>query len=532
VLYFASDMPGGFGGMDLYMSEKEDGSWGPPLNLGPTINTEGNEVFPYYHQDKKLYFSSDGQIGLGGLDIYFMEDKEDGEWGAIENLGYPINSISDDFSIIFNEEGTCGHFSSDREGGAGRDDIYSFKKVASPVEILVFDKETKEPIEGAEVLDDCTGETLTTDKEGKVRIDMRMNECCTFTASMATYMNNDEEGCTKDIKTGTPVFVEITLEKELGFEIEGIVCDQSTGLPLEGALVTLTNDCDQETQTMTTDATGTYNFKLEKDCCYTVNGTKKSYFGSPIKDQCTRGLEEATTLQANLNLQPISVTDAPGEIQPIGDGPQTLNGEKDPCANVYKDVNRGIYIDGNTGEPYTGDCGGVTYEKGVPSNIANSVFPVSPTEYPTEEGETSIAYLLHIYYDFNQSYIRGEAEPELQKLYDMMVANPDYVIELSSHTDSRGSNSYNRTLSQRRAEAAVRWLIDKGINEDRLIPRGYGERKNVNGCANNIPCSEQEHQLNRRTEFRIVGCVGDEKVRTLSQPNPSPKLDSCQGCPF
>ena len=194
VLYFSSDMPGGFGGMDLYKSEKESGSWGPPLNLGPGINTEGNEVFPNYDPTGKRYFSSDGQIGLGGLDIYYMEDKGEGEWGDIENVGFPINTISDDFGVVFNEEGTCGFLSSDREGGSGMDDIYSFRKNASPVEILVYDRETKEPIEGASVVNDCTGLTMTTDAEGKITIDQKMGECCNFVASAENYLDNEEKG--------------------------------------------------------------------------------------------------------------------------------------------------------------------------------------------------------------------------------------------------------------------------------------------------------------------------------------------------
>ena len=157
-LFFSSDMPGGFGGMDLYVSDKEGGRWGPPINLGPSINTEGNEIFPSFHKTGKLYFASDGLIGLGGLDIYFIEDKGNGEWTEVENLGYPINTIADDFSITLNEEGTCGYFASDREGGVGQDDIYSFRKTASPVQILVFDKETREPIEGASVVIDCIQE--------------------------------------------------------------------------------------------------------------------------------------------------------------------------------------------------------------------------------------------------------------------------------------------------------------------------------------------------------------------------------------
>ena len=91
-LIFSSDMPGGFGGMDLYSSTYEDAQWGPPINLGPRINTEGHEVFPFYHAaSSKLYFASDGQVGLGGLDIYYVIDI-DGVYTPPANVGAPINS--------------------------------------------------------------------------------------------------------------------------------------------------------------------------------------------------------------------------------------------------------------------------------------------------------------------------------------------------------------------------------------------------------------------------------------------------------
>ncbi len=116
----------------------------------------------------------------------------------------------------------------------------------------------------------------------------------------------------------------------------------------------------------------------------------------------------------------------------------------------------------------------------------------------------------------------------------MLKENPTYIIELASHTDSRGSNAYNNRLSQRRAESVVRWLVEKGIERDRLVPRGYGENMNVNKCANNIPCSEQEHQMNRRTEFRVIGCKGcmESEKSKISRPNQNTKVDSCKGCPF
>lgn len=519
-LYFSSNMPGGFGGMDLYKSEKESGNWGPPLNLGPGVNTEGNEIFPNYEHSGRLYFSSDGQIGLGGLDIYFMEDKGEGEWGEIENMGYPINTISDDFGVVFNEEGVCGFFSSDRDGGSGADDIYSFVKDASPVEIFVFDAATKEPIEGATVVNECTGLEMTTDVEGRVTIDQKMGECCNFKASAETYLDNAKEGCTKDIKRGEKVLVEIPMEKELQFEIEGVVFDENTGLPLEGATVTLMNDCDQDEQTYTTDALGTYSFKLDKDCCYTVKGSKEGYIAATVGDQCTRGETKSLTLQANLNLQPTTVTD------PIASTDNTSIKPGNPYQN-----DDGIWIDPITGEPADGPYSTNTFKNGVPDDSVTSAptFEVSPAT--PNEGDP-MAYLLHIYYDFDQSYLRDEAEPQLTALKEMLENNPEFVVEIGSHTDSRGSHYYNRGLSQRRADSVVRWLVDNGIDRERLVAVGYGEDRNVNDCKNNIPCSEREHQLNRRTEFRILGNIGDYDVREVSRPKDDPRVDECIGCPF
>ncbi len=485
-LYFSSDMPGGFGGMDLYYSEKDGGNWGPPINLGPSINTEGNEVFPFYEKSGRLYFSTDGHIGLGGLDVYYMEDKGEGEFGPIENMGYPINTVSDDFGIVFNEEATCGHISSDRDGGSGGDDIYSFKKTASPVQIFVYDKVTGDPIEGATVLDDCTGEMLTTGVDGKVTLDMKMNLCCNFTAMADEYMENVKEGCTKDIPVGERVFVEIPMEKDQQFDIEGVVFDQSSGLPLEGATVTLTNDCGKEEQTYTTDATGTYTFKLDEECCYIVKGELADYLADKA-EECTRDLEESTTLQVNLNLQPTKVNDY---VINGNNNPSTV-GEFDPKTGSETDFELGPGQD-NVGEP--------------------------------------IAFLLHIYYDFNQAYIRSEDESDLEQLYTTLVDNSEYVVEISSHTDARGSHAYNQRLSQRRAESVIRWLSERGIDRQRLVAKGHGETKNVNDCVNNIPCSELEHQLNRRTEFRILGTMGD--VFRESAAKPDPTVVPCQGCPF
>lgn len=112
--------------------------------------------------------------------------------------------------------------------------------------------------------------------------------------------------------------------------------------------------------------------------------------------------------------------------------------------------------------------------------------------------------LENIYYDFDKAGIRPDAAIELDKLVRIMKDNPTMWIELGSHTDSRGNDQYNQWLSQRRANSAVQYIIDQGIHKNRISAKGYGESQLLNRCAKGVKCSETEHQLNRRTEFKIV----------------------------
>ncbi|MFK7904785.1 MAG: OmpA family protein [Chitinophagales bacterium] len=129
-LYFASNMPGGFGGTDLYVCLRMNNAWSKPVNLGKTVNTPGNEAFPYVHTDGLLYFASNGHPGLGGLDIFTSKNK-DGYWSQPKNLGAPFNSSKDDFSITMNTPKSKGYFASNRTGGFGSDDVYSFSLISS-----------------------------------------------------------------------------------------------------------------------------------------------------------------------------------------------------------------------------------------------------------------------------------------------------------------------------------------------------------------------------------------------------------------
>ncbi len=151
-LYFTSGRVGGFGGNDIWMAEKTgENKWGEPRNLGPQINTSGNEMFPFIRENGELYFSSDSRVGLGGLDIFRAKPAENNQW-KVENMGTPINSAGDDFAISFYPGEERGLFSSFREGSRG-DDVYSFELPPKTygVEGKLYNKETGEPIETASV---------------------------------------------------------------------------------------------------------------------------------------------------------------------------------------------------------------------------------------------------------------------------------------------------------------------------------------------------------------------------------------------
>ena len=554
-LYFASDMPGGFGGLDLYYSDKEGSNWGPAMNMGPEVNTEGREYFPTVGPDGRIYFASDGLIGLGGLDIFYVEERGDGIFTTPENMGFPINNISDDFGITFNEAGTCRFISSDRAGGVGRDDIYSFRKVASPIEVLVIDETTKLPIEGASVQLDCKGETLTTDEDGMIRFDMKMNQCCNLLATYEEYDENTGEACTKNISLGDKVIVEIPLKRQAKFELAGTVFDDGDGLFLEGAKVTLEKD-NIVVDSFFTESNGRFAFVLEEGVCYNkLKAVKGGYLSDKKEEICTIDLGESKGFNENLHLQPIAVTfdengnpvsnDPDREIDRRGkNSPGTEYPDDEPVANnpneneyAYRDLVTGTWTDKETGTPADGEYPDKrVYNKGVMENDVFATSPVIP-EGSMGGGELiPVGYLVHIYYDFNESYIRDDAEPELDKLLEMMNENPDYIVEIGSHTDTRGSNRYNLRLSQKRAEAVVQWLVDKGISTGRLVPRGYGEKQNVNKCVNYIPCAEADHQMNRRTEFKIVGCVSciDPAEQEISKPaeKSQVRVDECDSCPF
>ncbi len=357
-LYFVSEISGGSGKKDIWKVTKSgEGAWSKPVNLGPDINTPGDELFPYERSDGTLYFASDGLIGMGGLDIFRAKPQPDGSW-TVQNMKPPINSFADDFGIAFEGENEKGIFSSTRKG-RGNDDLFLFEL------------------------------------------------------------------------------------PPLRFSVTGLVKDEKTGSPVTGSLVELIASDGNSLQSETGTG-GDFKFALKADVDYIMVASKRGYLKGKDKET-TKGQEKSREFMVTILLTPID----------------------------------------------------------------------NPIELP------------NILYDFGKWELRPESMVSLDKLVETLIDNPNVTIELMSHTDSRDTEEYNQDLSQKRAQVVVQYLIEKGIEAERLSAKGYGEStpKVVDtviaaqnpflktGTAlteqfiNTLGSDEQKeiaHQINRRTEFRVL----------------------------
>jgi outer membrane protein OmpA-like peptidoglycan-associated protein/tetratricopeptide (TPR) repeat protein len=458
-LFFASDRPGGLGGKDIYYCDRVGLGWSSPINLGPQVNTEGDELYPYYHADKVLYFASNGQLGLGGLDIFRVEDLGGGEWGEPDNPGVPINSSADDFALIMKEDGSYGFFTSNRKNGAGSDDIYAFQSRRILLELQFLSE--KDSLIRQSIPFALRGEEFMqfSDDDGRWVTYLEPDDCLYVQLQDEHYQPDHKEICaslasgeqklsmvwklTPRSTANLPVFEEG--EKVLS----GKILDQLDGAPVPFAEVKLVSTGCSVNANLTADTNGNFYFNTKEDCCYQLSAVGDGYFtntfGTPF---CSENWPESIEVQ----LLPYRLRENQ-QLEASGKGAQN---EFQFGSKVYDDAT------------------------------------------------TAIPYLLNVYYDLGRASVRPEAISELNRLYWLLVNNPDIVVEVASHTDAQGTSSFNQRLSQRRADAIVTFLHKKGIPRERLIAKGYGETRLVNECADDVKCSEEAHQLNRRTEFRVL----------------------------
>lgn len=349
LLYFASDMPGGLGESDIYKIDLDEtyNSVGSPVNLGKNINTQGKETFPWVSYDNKLYFASDGHLGLGGLDIFVTEINSNFS-AQIINIGQPVNSEFDDFYFVQLKNSKTGFFTSNREGGKGKDDIYRFTEQREPLSAngQVIDSQTQQPIPSALV-------TIYDQKHEAVVSTTNADSVGSFLAS-------------------------IDAEKNAVFYVKA-------------------ESADYETKEIDVDLN---KIDLKKGLVIGLDKKEKK-------------LDEGIDLAKELNIK-------------------------------------------------------------------------------------------EILFDLDRSDIRPDAIVELQKIIQVMSDFPNIKISIGSHTDSRQTYKYNMLLSEKRAKSTMDFLISKGISGSRLTAQGYGESKLLNKCSDGVECSEEEHQMNRRSEFTIV----------------------------
>lgn len=477
VLYLSSDVPGGQGGMDLYMVKKVGETWGQMVNLGPTVNTPGNEVFPYIGADGALYFSSDGHGGRGSLDLFVtVQSGGSAKWSTPENLGTPFNSEFDDFGLIVDSENKNGYFSSERSGGFGADDIYSFYidgptgQFASTnrnLDGLVIKDADGNPMEGVnisainfneiglagedqslvkllpgdgkdnfilDVNSGDMGQTGTTAADGKAKVPLRKG---------SSVIKIEKEGYLPEYVVVTPETdiskLDIKLRKASNcVPLDGNLLTLGSQVPVSGAEIHIVDVDSKEAIVVYSDREGKFDYCLPCNRTFSVYAVRNG------------------------------ATSAPGIVS-----------TKDtPCA-----LNARI--------PLTLYLGGSALYAGMTIQLPN------------------------IYFNFDDASLRPDAYPELNEVVAMMKSYPGMKLELASHTDSRGGAAYNQDLSKRRSASALKYLKSKGVEGSRLVPRGYGESQLRNRCASGVACSEREHQYNRRTEVKILE-LGDPALSMSS----------------
>ncbi|MBK6755925.1 MAG: carboxypeptidase regulatory-like domain-containing protein [Flavobacteriales bacterium] len=423
-IFFVSDMVGGQGGTDIWFCDNLGNNWGVPQNMGPKVNTAGNEMYPFVDRDSTLFFASNGHPGLGGMDLFRTRLLPAGP-GTVFNLKAPMNSRFNDHGLVLLRDDSTGFFVSDRPGGLGSDDIYGCT-VRPPMMFLagiVIDKVTREPIEGATILlkDEHNAHVkrfqLETEPGGKFKIDAEYRSKYVIVANKNGYFQKEVSVMT-DADPLENIVVEMT---KYDYAAEGVVMHGETEQPLAGAKVMLYDGNDQLLEELTTNETGKYAFALKPESDYRLRVEKEGFFKQSAR---------------------IST-------------------------------------------------------KGKPSAIIHTDFRL----FPLDVGQ--VVRLDNIYYDYNKWNIRPDAAIELDKLVQTLNDNPTVKIELSSHTDCRGKDAYNASLSEKRAKSAVDYVISKGIAKARVTSKGYGESVPFAKCVCE-KCSDDEHQSNRRTEFKVL----------------------------
>ncbi len=458
-MYLVSDMPGGFGGADIYKVQiHEDGTFGEMVNLGKEINTEGQEMFPFIDSEGRLFFSTDGHPGLGGLDVFVALPDGD-KTGKIHNLGLPVNSQYDDFAFSMSDDFKTGFLSSNREGGKGGDDIYAVQLIR-PFVFTITIKGTAKDKKGEKVpfatieLKDDAGNTIgsvKTDENGAYSFEADYEKNYVLEGTKEDYFDGNNRASTYTDEQ--VVIADVVLEKDPGLSLYAIITDKKTGKPIEGVQINLVDNMTGKSKNITSPATGDF---------------REALFGKKLNDRGSYNLVLQKEGYFSKTVTYNTLFDQPGQY----DIHALLDLSMDP---EVKDLSEMIQIN-----------------------------PIN--------------------FDLNKYNIRPDAATELDKIVEVMNKYPNMVIELGSHTDCRASKAYNMKLSDRRAKASAEYIKKRITDPERIYGKGYGESRLLNHCecegSVKSDCTEEEHEKNRRTEFKVIS-TGDDKLKVSNSSTDS-----------
>lgn len=474
--------------LKLYTAKQINGSWGEteelPFNSDeysnghPTLASSRNG-----EPDQLLYFASDRPGGFGGTDIYVSRWMS-GKWGEPVNLGKDVNTKGNELFPFADEKGNL-YFSSDGHPGLGDLDMF-YAQLSDDGKKALTLRNLGEPLNSAK---DDFG--IVTDGDRKVGY---------FSS------NRKNGGADDDI---------YRFNREGSLypcrQLTVSVFDMESREPLANTNVAVDNPAGDKQKQLKTDAEGLIRICLDVDSEFKFLASREGYLDNKVGFS-TRDLSDDQPSRLEIPLA------KPGEIKPgrtVIRGRVMTQSDKKPVANAkVMAVNE---CDGSMQQTNSGPDGTYEFEifpgcayvleamKDNMGNVGSRITKegVGSTDlYLFKKGD--IIKIDNIYYDLNKSNIRPDAAVELDKVVDLMKKYPTMTIEMRSHTDSRATGQYNKTLSSNRAKSAVAYLKSKGISTKRMIAKGYGETELINKCKDGVDCPDEEHQQNRRTEIKIL----------------------------
>lgn len=460
-IYFVSDRKGGFGGRDIYRITKlPDGTWSEAYNLGSNINSPYDEDAPFIAIDNKtLYFASNNSLSIGGFDIFVSLQDDTGVWSTPINLGTPINSTGDDLYYTTTSDGRFAYITSFRSDGHGEKDIYE-------IEDNFYGRNTHSVLKGIiTVVDD---KPLPKD----VNITVRCLNCAERNVRTVYPRKSNNQYLSN-------------LDKCREYEMVYAYDDGKTIFHTEK----IKTGCDDEYEEI-------YKPVLLRLDDWTIIPAYTYELAGNVTDEDSNNSIENVKIEI--------LTEGGDEVL------ETVYTDKDGNYSS-KVLENKQYGDNVNLKIRMSKEGYLTSEIDLLPNLSNQErveHNLSLEKLDLGKDLGNMLALNTIYFDLNKADIREEDKGKLDKIVKILNENPTLEIELGSHTDCRASKAYNQNLSDRRARNTASYIKGKITNPSRIKHKGYGETKLINNCPceGNIEseCSEEQHQLNRRTEFKII----------------------------